>query len=118
MSTSDHAIISYTVSVGIDDLLLDSCTFAEKCNEYTRWNVSKANWNKYTKLADAVIHNIVDLESVHAINDTKESNDTMHKTICRKGYIQKHQYKLQNTRNTNSNTSQAATATRGQLQKA
>ena len=68
-STSDHAIISYTVSVGIDDLLLDSCTFAEEGNEYTRWNVSKANWDKYTKLAEAEIHNIEDLESVHAIND-------------------------------------------------
>ena len=69
MSTSDHAIISYTVSVGIDDLLLDSCTFAEEGNEYPRWNVSKANWDKYTKLAEAEIHNIEDLESVHAIND-------------------------------------------------
>ena len=68
-STSDHAIISYTVSVRIDDLLLDSCTFAEVGNEYHRWNVSKANWGKYTKLADAEIHNIVDLESVHKIND-------------------------------------------------
>ena len=68
-STSDHAIISYTVSVGIDDLLLDSCTFAEVGNEYPRWNVSKANWDKYTKLAEAEIHNIEDLESVHAIND-------------------------------------------------
>ena len=68
-STSDHAIISYTVSVGIDDLLLDSWTFAEVGNEYPRWNVSKANWDKYTKLADAVIRNIVDLESVHALND-------------------------------------------------
>ena len=36
MSTSDHAIISYTVSVGIDDLLLDSRTFAEVGNEYPR----------------------------------------------------------------------------------
>ena len=57
------------MSVGIDDLLLDSCTFAEVGNEYTRWNVSKANWDKYTKLAEAEIHNIEDLESVHAIND-------------------------------------------------
>ena len=69
MSTSDHAIITYTVSVGIDDLLLDSCTFAEEGNEYPRWNVSKANWEKYTKLAEAELHNIVDIESVHAIND-------------------------------------------------
>ena len=69
ISTSDHAIISYTVSVGIDDLLLDSCTFAEVGNEYPRWNVSKANRDKYTKLAEAELHNTEDLESVHVIND-------------------------------------------------
>ena len=57
------------MSVGIDDLLLDSCTFAEVGNEYPRWNVSKANWDNYTTLADAEIQNIEDLESVHAIND-------------------------------------------------
>ena len=57
------------MSVGIDDLLLDSWTFAEEGNEYTRWNVSKANWEKYTKLAEAELHNIEDIESVHAIND-------------------------------------------------